>query len=119
MPGSYCQVCARTPAPGLPTLRPRPLPMRSPLGHTVCGDATLVSPLRRDGTVRPHADTADGAALAAATALSYTEASFLDTAPPVKKGWGALREAEQAHATLLGWEEELWENELEAALDEL
>ena len=57
--------------------------------------------------------------LAAATALGYTEASFLDTAPPVKKGWGALSEAEQGHATLLGWEEELWENELEAALDEL
>lgn len=53
-----------------------------------------------------------------AVALGYTEQSFMETAPPLRIGWADLSDEQQRLATALGWEDELWDNELEAAREE-
>jgi hypothetical protein len=55
---------------------------------------------------------------ATAVALGYTEQSFMETAPPLRIGWADLSDEQQRLATALGWEDELWDNELEAAREE-
>ncbi len=53
-----------------------------------------------------------------AVALGYTERSFMETAPPLRVGWADLSDEQKRLAMALGWEDELWDNELEAALEE-
>jgi hypothetical protein len=55
---------------------------------------------------------------ATATALGYTERSFMDTAPPLRDVWADLSDEQTQLATSLGWEQELWDNELEALFEE-
>ena len=56
--------------------------------------------------------------MATATELGYTKESFAETAPPIRSVWATLSSKQQGLATSLGWEDELWDNELEALLDE-
>jgi len=50
-----------------------------------------------------------------AVRLGYTADSWYDNAPPKLVPWASLSKGLQKSAKKLGWDEELWDNELETA----
>lgn len=58
------------------------------------------------------------AELSAAKSIGYTKTTWYESAPPKNVPYAALSSAERKAAESLGWEEELWENERNAAAEE-
>lgn len=58
------------------------------------------------------------AELSAAEKIGYTKTTWYESAPPKDVPYAALSSAERKAAESLGWEEELWENERNAATEE-